>query len=74
MWQMPQYQVEVGISAKAMKKGSNLDEITPLFFTNSCGDSDPFVTATKVNGIQTMATIFAVGSYNASSLYSAFGE
>jgi len=56
------------MTATAMKKGSDLDEITLLFFTNSCSDDDPFVTATRIKGIQTMAAIFAVGSYNASSL------
>jgi len=63
-----------GITAMATKKGSNLNEIAPLFFTNSRGDGDPFVTTMRIKVIQTMAAIFAVGSYNASSLYSAFGE
>jgi len=48
--------------------------IAPLFFTNSHSDGDPFLTKLKVKGIQTMVALFAMGSYNANSLYSAFGE
>jgi len=61
-------------TATSKKRDSNLEKIAPLFFTNSRGDGDPFVTELKVKGIQTMAALFTVGSYNANSLYSAFGE
>jgi len=63
-----------GTTAPPKKTGSNLDTIAPLFFTNSHGNSDPFVTKLKVKGIQAMVALFAMGSYNTISLYSAFGE
>jgi len=61
-------------TAPPKKTVSDLDTIAPLFFTNSSSDSNPFVTKLQVRGIQTMAALFAVGSYKAASLYSAFGE
>jgi len=63
-----------GITATTKKTGNNLDMTAPLFFTNSRGDGDPFVANLKAKEIQTMAALFTMGSYNASSLYSAFGE
>jgi len=63
-----------GTNANPKKKETDLEKIAPLFFTNSHGEVDPYVKELQNKGIVTMSAIFALGTYSADLLFSAFKE
>jgi len=62
------------MNANMKKIETDLKKIAPLFFTNSHGEVDPYVKELQNKGIMTMSTIYALGTYSADLLYSAFQE
>jgi len=62
------------MNTNTKKIETDLKKITPLFFTNSHSVVDPYVKELQNKGIVTMSAIYALGTYSADLLYSAFRE